>query len=60
MINIEPKMEKENTPQLFQLQVSGIRCTNCAKKITSRFSNRPGIKKISVNVLTETVLVSLL
>lgn len=49
--------DKKNSIVLYEIQVGGIKCTNCAKKITGNLDKIDGVVKISVNVLAEKVQV---
>jgi copper chaperone CopZ len=47
------------TLKIFSIQVSGIKCTNCAGKIKKALSSIPEIVKVTVNVIQEKVYVAL-
>lgn len=48
------------TLKIFAIQVSGIKCTNCAGKIKKALaSSVPEIAKVTVNVIQEKVYVTL-
>ena len=42
---------------VYSIQVSGIRCTNCAAKITTNLTSNQSIRKVNVNVIHEKVIV---
>ena len=44
--------------KIYELTVSRIRCTNCAKKIKNGLSPLVGMKDVKVNVLAEKVIVT--
>lgn len=54
-------MPLEPTPLffLYELQLQNIRCTSCAKRITSSLTNSHSILEVKVNILTEKLLITL-
>lgn len=51
-------MSKSNNLSVYELTVSKIRCTNCAKKIKTCLGPLIGMKDVQVNVLAEKAIVT--